>query len=128
MEDLGRVSVEGTRVRATGVRCERWVVAEPEGAGGSLLVALCRMDHCSALLEWRVLGAGPLGPNGSVGSTWPRWATWTLIGVGAAAIAGVTIGIDAAFHSSAPPPFTEGGCVCPSSKSLGVVGAAVKKR
>jgi hypothetical protein len=41
-------------------------------------------------------------------SRWPAWATWTLIGVGAAAVAGVTVGIDEAFQGQAPPHFEVG--------------------
>jgi hypothetical protein len=45
-------------------------------------------------------------------SRWPAWATWTLVGVGAAAIAGATLGVDAAVRAgSTSPLFVSGGCV-----------------
>jgi hypothetical protein len=115
-EDLSRVALDdakGKRIRADGVRCERWVVAEPTAISGALLVAPCTMDHCGALLEWSVSEGGPVVPNETVRRTshWPAWATWTLVGVGAAAIAGITLGIDAAFHAgSTQPRFVSGGC------------------
>jgi hypothetical protein len=114
-EDVSRVVLDGaggTGVRAEGVRCEHWVVAEPL-ISGALLVASCTMDRCGALLEWGVGGAGPEVPDAVVrgSSHWPAWATWTLVGVGAAAIAGVTLGVDAAFHAGASSaPFVSGGC------------------
>jgi hypothetical protein len=138
-EDLGHVVVDGNAaegkvVRSSGVRCPLWVLADPEGTEGRLLVTSCKMDRCGALLEWRVNGAGSVVPGGAVASTWPAWASWTLVGVGAAAIAGVTIGIDAAFHSgAAPAPFVLGGCkgCMASSSSLEPAGTGlrgVKKR
>jgi hypothetical protein len=119
VEDFTGVSAVGTSVHATRVRCDLWVAAKTEGARGELFVSLCKMDRCGALLEWKVVGAGPAGLNGAGASTWPRWATWTLVGVGAAAIAGATVGIDVAFHGGAsPPPFTVGGCsMCTGSAS-----------
>jgi hypothetical protein len=102
-EELSKVRHEGGALHADGIACDRWVVAEPWTPEGTILVATCVMDRCGALLEWRVGGAGPVIPeDGGHRSRWPAWATWTLIGVGAAAIAGVTIGIDEAFHTSQP--------------------------
>jgi hypothetical protein len=131
--DFATVSVVGTTVRATGVRCDLWVAAKPEGDQGKLFVALCRRDRCDALLEWRSLGTGPPVPVGPA-STWPAWATWTLVGVGAAAIAGVTVGLDVAFHSGASTNlFDVGGChgcsMGPSKAALEPGGLSlVKKR
>jgi hypothetical protein len=114
-EDLSRVALDGAvskRVRADGVGCERWVVAESL-ASGSLLVAPCNRDHCGALLEWSIdkVGVDVPGEGTRGASHWPAWATWTLIGVGAAAIAGVALGVDAAFHAGSSASFTSGGCV-----------------
>jgi hypothetical protein len=110
-EELSRVRLEGGVVRAEGVGCDRWVAAEPGTKEGTVLVATCVMDRCGALLEWSVGGAGPVVPDGTEHRRrWPAWATWTLVGVGAAAIAGVTLGIDAAFQShQAGSPFAVGG-------------------
>jgi hypothetical protein len=112
VDELSRVRHEGSVLRADGVECDRWVVAEPWTKEGTVLVATCVMDRCSALLEWSIGGAGPVVPDDSAHrrAHWPKWATWTLIGVGAAAIAGVTIGIDEAFQSGqSAAPFAVGG-------------------
>jgi hypothetical protein len=108
-EDFAKVSAVGSAVRAAGVRCELWVAAKADGSG-KLYPAVCRQDRCSALLEWRSLGTGTVVPIGAA-STWPAWATWTLVGVGAAAIAGITVGLDVAFRSGASSTtFELGGC------------------
>jgi hypothetical protein len=114
-QDLSRVVLDeddSKRVRANGVRCERWVVAEPRAAPGELLVASCTMDRCGVPLEWSLNRVDSPTPAEIVRGTsrWPAWATWTLIGLGAAAITGATLGIDAAFHAgSSSPPFVVGG-------------------
>jgi hypothetical protein len=102
-EELSRVRLEGGVVHADGVACERWVVAEPGPKDGAVLVSACAMDRCGALLEWRVGGVGLMIPGDEEHRRrWPAWLTWTLVGVGAAAVAGVTIGIDEAFQPHAP--------------------------
>ncbi len=108
-EELSRVHVEGRTVRSDAIQCDRWVVAEPGKKEGSVLLATCVMDRCGALLEWSIGGAGPVvGEDGGRRSHWPAWATWTLIGVGAAAIGGVTVGLDVAFQGSPGPVFAGG--------------------
>jgi hypothetical protein len=102
-DDFAKVSASGASVQASGVRCDVWVAARSEHEGGKLFVALCRTDRCGALLEWRSLGEGPGVPVGPA-VRWPAWATWTLVGVGAAAIAGLTVGLDVAFHSGGSVP------------------------
>jgi hypothetical protein len=107
-EDFSRVLTDGPRVRSEGVTCDRWVAVVP-AAKGTLLIATCRRDRCGAFSEWRANDAVPHVPAVGEPAHWPAWATWTFVGVGVAAIAGATIGIDAAFHSSASPPaFTVG--------------------
>jgi hypothetical protein len=109
-EELGRVTTESSHVRADGVTCPLWVAVVP-GAAERLLVAICRKDRCGGLQEWNASGGVPVLPPGAVASPWPAWATWTFVGLGAVAIVGTSIGIDAAFHSGVAPsnPFTVGG-------------------
>jgi hypothetical protein len=110
-EDLGRVQSVGGLVRAAGVTCDLWVAAEPERTKPAILVSLCRADHCSDFVEYRMEGAIVAPPAGVRTSSWPAWATWTLLGAGAAAAGGLTLGIDVAFHSStSTSPFSVGGC------------------
>ncbi len=87
------VAKEDGRIRASGVTCPRWVAAVPVDRAGAVLVARCERDTCGPLLEWRLERYGASGPPQALGErrAWPGWATWTLVGVGAATAAAVTL-------------------------------------
>ena len=98
-EDLSRVRVDARGVQADGVRCERWIVAQPGMRDGVVYVATCRVDRCGTLLEWSVGEREPRVADARPypGFHWPKWATCTLVGVGAAAIAGTTLALTGVF-------------------------------
>jgi hypothetical protein len=102
-EELSRVVVQAHAVRAEGVRCENWIVAQPGPRDGVVRVATCRVDRCGALLEWSVGGADPWVADARPypGFHWPAWAPWALVGVGAAAITGTTLALAGVFRQNA---------------------------
>jgi hypothetical protein len=110
-EELSRVVLDGGSVRANGVRCERWIVAEPGARDGVVDVATCMFDRCGTLLQWSNGGTGTWVPDARPDSRfhWPAWASWTLVGLGAAAITGTTLALTGVFHEAAPnTPFVTG--------------------
>jgi hypothetical protein len=110
-EELSRVVLDGGSVRANGVRCERWIVAEPGARDGVVDVATCMFDRCGTLLQWSIGGTGTWVPDARPDSRfhWPAWASWTLVGLGAAAITGTTLALTGVFHEAAPnTPFVTG--------------------
>jgi hypothetical protein len=111
-EELSKVTIYGGAVRAEGTRCPRWIVAQPGPREGVLYVATCSVDHCGVLLEWSVGGTDTLIPDARPypGFHWPAWATWTLVGVGAAAIAGTTLALTGVFpEGTIDTPFVSNG-------------------
>ena len=105
--DLARVVIAGGQVRATGVRCDRWLAAVP--TSGAVRVAACRGDECEPWSEERApetaIAARPepgriVAPSEPAHPRFPAWAGWTL---GALAVAAAALGIAAAagaFHGS----------------------------
>jgi hypothetical protein len=110
-EELSKVTLDAGSVRATGVQCERWIVAQPGALPGVIYVATCRIDRCGALLEWSVGEAAPWAPDARPDSRfhWPAWASWALAGMGAAAIVGTTLALTGVFHENANSPFVTNG-------------------
>jgi hypothetical protein len=126
-EDLSRVTLDSRAIRADGVQCEHWIVAQPGAREGVVRVATCRVDRCGALLEWSVGETEPRVADARPypGFHWPAWATWTLLGVGAAAITGTTLALAGVFHAnSTDSPFVSGGA---HPMSLQVTGPAERE-
>lgn len=119
VEAFARARLDHESVHAPGVRCEHWIAAAPGPRPDTIYVARCEQETCGPLLEWRVESSAR-GPESQVTSsssgtnaatkTWPAWATWTLVGVGAAAAATLTLVAAGAFESHpVEPRFVAGG-------------------
>jgi hypothetical protein len=101
--DLGRVRVEGDRVRASGVRCPRWVAAVATERPDTIHAALCDGASCGPLLEWRARSSfeTPGAARTREAGGFPVWG-WALAGVGAMAITGIVLVSAGAFDQPAP--------------------------
>jgi len=119
LADVSRARVEGSAVRAPGVRCPRWVAAAPGDPRGDVLLAACEAEGCAPLLPWRApepwtwTPPPPGGPSASRGkSGWPAWATWGVVGAGAGIVAGAAvILVDALRPAQAETRFVNGGLI-----------------
>jgi hypothetical protein len=97
--------------RTNGVRCPSWVLAKASPTAGTIQVASCEAEHCTTWLEWRTVNAFAPAMEVTVPhKRWPGWATWTFVGVGAVAVAAVTVIATGALEAHAKDPrFTNGG-------------------
>jgi len=110
--DLGRARLVDGRVVATGIRCRAWVFArESATSRGELSLATCEGAACGTPFIWSVGPMGPVLPEARRATMrWPAWATWTLVGAGAAAVAGATLAATGVLRPThAEPVFTTGG-------------------
>jgi hypothetical protein len=102
---MARARLEAVRVRAVGVRCEKWVAAVADGVG-VVRVATCEGETCGPLVEWRSIAPSGerTGAAAESRSKWPAWATWALVGVG---VAGAAVGVAAAAGAFKSTPAQE---------------------
>lgn len=104
--DFARVRIQGGRIVASGVRCERWFAVRLDEA-----IAQCRGGACGVFLALKAAPSGP-APREAERPGAPTWLTWAAIGLGAALTAGSLVYATGAFDKPAHETrFVSGGIV-----------------